>query len=311
MTVTWTSGYGISEAHPFVEWGMKGSHPVHAAADTVTFGRESLCGEPARSVGWRDPGFIHTAFLKNLSPEKQYYYKIAHTLHDGKVIWGKPKSFGAPPYPGQKSTAEGCYEVGKLPIYSLIIKVVQEHQKMYTMLKIAMMYMMKMYIFSIKMMKTYMMLKIAMIDAQEHQKIRKGSQATTVAIAIAKEHKLSKLEDARKLVKDNMDEERVQAVVTGVTPLRSGHYMMELLDMKCWEIQNKYKLYLLNHVTNTLYDMLNLTTPSYARTRRAPITRNTFLDMSSVSYNLLRDNRYVRNAIESDCSFSVPAKLLT
>ncbi|XBI82469.1 hypothetical protein VPH35_091151 [Triticum aestivum] len=103
MTVTWTSGYGISEAHPFVEWGMKGSHPVHATADTVTFGRESLCGEPARSVGWRDPGFIHTAFLKNLSPEKEYYYKIAHTLHGGKVIWGKPKSFRAPPYPGQKS----------------------------------------------------------------------------------------------------------------------------------------------------------------------------------------------------------------
>uniref|UniRef100_A0A453L831 Purple acid phosphatase N-terminal domain-containing protein n=1 Tax=Aegilops tauschii subsp. strangulata TaxID=200361 RepID=A0A453L831_AEGTS len=103
MTVTWTSGYGISEAHPFVEWGMKGSHPVHAAADTVTFGRESLCGEPARSVGWRDPGFIHTAFLKNLSPEKEYYYKIGHRLRNGQVIWGKPKSFRAPPYPGQKS----------------------------------------------------------------------------------------------------------------------------------------------------------------------------------------------------------------
>ncbi|KAI4988855.1 hypothetical protein ZWY2020_036172 [Hordeum vulgare] len=103
MTVTWTSGYGTSEAHPFVQWGMKGSSPVHAPADTVTFGRESLCGEPARSVGWRDPGFIHTAFLKNLSPEKEYYYRIGHMLHDGKVIWGKPKSFRAPPYPGQKS----------------------------------------------------------------------------------------------------------------------------------------------------------------------------------------------------------------
>ena len=44
MTVTWTSGYDISEAYPFVEWGMKGSAPVRAPADAVTFSRERLCG---------------------------------------------------------------------------------------------------------------------------------------------------------------------------------------------------------------------------------------------------------------------------
>lgn len=27
-----------------------------------------LAGSPARTVGWRDPGFIHTGFLKNLWP---------------------------------------------------------------------------------------------------------------------------------------------------------------------------------------------------------------------------------------------------
>jgi hypothetical protein len=44
MTVTWTSGYDISEAYPFVEWGAKGSPYARAPADTVTFGRERLCG---------------------------------------------------------------------------------------------------------------------------------------------------------------------------------------------------------------------------------------------------------------------------
>jgi hypothetical protein len=44
MTVTWTSGYSVAEAYPFVEWGMKGSPTVHAAAETTTFGREKLCG---------------------------------------------------------------------------------------------------------------------------------------------------------------------------------------------------------------------------------------------------------------------------
>uniref|UniRef100_A0ACD5Y7S0 Uncharacterized protein n=1 Tax=Avena sativa TaxID=4498 RepID=A0ACD5Y7S0_AVESA len=103
MTVTWTSGYDSNEAYPFVEWGMKGRRPGHEPAGTVTFGRDSLCGEPARTVGWRDPGFIHSAFLKNLLPEKEYKYRIGHKLHNGKVIWGKSNSFTAPPCPGHKS----------------------------------------------------------------------------------------------------------------------------------------------------------------------------------------------------------------
>lgn len=103
MTVTWTSGYESDEAYPFVEWGIKWSPPVRSAAGTVTFDRESVCGEPARSVGWRDPGFIHTAFLTDLWPNKEYYYKIGHMLPDGSVVWGKLSSFKAPPFPGQKS----------------------------------------------------------------------------------------------------------------------------------------------------------------------------------------------------------------
>jgi hypothetical protein len=44
MTVTWTSGYDINEAYPFVEWGIKWSPPVRTAAGTVTFDRDSICG---------------------------------------------------------------------------------------------------------------------------------------------------------------------------------------------------------------------------------------------------------------------------
>uniref|UniRef100_A0A7N2R253 Uncharacterized protein n=1 Tax=Quercus lobata TaxID=97700 RepID=A0A7N2R253_QUELO len=69
MTVTWKSGYGIDEAEPFVEWGPKGGAQVRSPA-----------AAPARTVGWRDPGYIHTSFLKELWPNK-----------------------GASPYPGQNS----------------------------------------------------------------------------------------------------------------------------------------------------------------------------------------------------------------
>ncbi|CAL5013696.1 unnamed protein product [Urochloa decumbens] len=104
MTVTWTSGYDISEAYPFVEWGAVGSsQPARTPAGTFTFNRGSMCGEPARTVGWRDPGFIHTAFMRDLWPNKEYYYKIGHELPDGTVVWGKPYTFRAPPTPGQSS----------------------------------------------------------------------------------------------------------------------------------------------------------------------------------------------------------------
>ncbi|CAO2207381.1 unnamed protein product [Urochloa humidicola] len=104
MTVTWTSGYDISEAYPFVEWGAVGSsQPARTPAGTLTFNQGSMCGEPARTIGWRDPGFIHTAFMRDLWPNKEYYYKIGHELQDGSVVWGKPYTFRAPPSPGQNS----------------------------------------------------------------------------------------------------------------------------------------------------------------------------------------------------------------
>ncbi|CAI0463130.1 unnamed protein product, partial [Linum tenue] len=88
MTVTWTSGYGISSAEPFIEWGQKG---------------DMQTGPPARTVGWRDPGFIHTSFLKELWPNTVYTYKLGHKLFNGTYIWSPEYQFKASPYPGQDS----------------------------------------------------------------------------------------------------------------------------------------------------------------------------------------------------------------
>ncbi|KAL6558788.1 putative inactive purple acid phosphatase 27 [Orobanche minor] len=103
MTVTWTSGYNIDEAVPFVEWGWKGGKKRRSPAGTLTFQRSSMCGSPARTVGWRDPGFIHTSFLKDLWPNTEYTYKIGHLLLNGSYIWSKMYSFRSSPYPGQDS----------------------------------------------------------------------------------------------------------------------------------------------------------------------------------------------------------------
>ncbi|KAL6623537.1 hypothetical protein ACP70R_033416 [Stipagrostis hirtigluma subsp. patula] len=103
MTVTWTSGYSIKEAVSFVEWGPKGGDQTLSSAGTLTFGRNSMCGSPARTVGWRDPGYIHTSFLKELWPDALYTYRLGHRLLDGSHIWSKFYSFRASPYPGQDS----------------------------------------------------------------------------------------------------------------------------------------------------------------------------------------------------------------
>ncbi|XP_060669417.1 probable inactive purple acid phosphatase 1 isoform X1 [Ziziphus jujuba] len=103
MTVTWTSGYGIDEAEPFVEWGPKGGDSIRSPAGTLTFDRTSMCGAPARTVGWRDPGFIHTSFLKELWPNRVYTYKLGHRLYTGRYVWSQKYHFRASPYPGQNS----------------------------------------------------------------------------------------------------------------------------------------------------------------------------------------------------------------
>ncbi|KAL2905411.1 putative inactive purple acid phosphatase 1 [Bienertia sinuspersici] len=103
MTITWTSGYGIGEAVPVVEWGLQGSKRTISPAGTLTFNRESMCGAPANTVGWRDPGYIHTGFMKELWPNLLYKYRVGHRMHNGTYIWSDSYHFQASPYPGQDS----------------------------------------------------------------------------------------------------------------------------------------------------------------------------------------------------------------
>ncbi|KAJ0963491.1 hypothetical protein J5N97_028613 [Dioscorea zingiberensis] len=102
MTVTWTSRYNIDEAIPFVEWYAQGT-PIHSPAGTLTISRSSMCGAPARTVGWRDPGYIHTSFLKDLWPNLNYTYSLGHKLSNGSYVWSRSYSFRASPYPWQES----------------------------------------------------------------------------------------------------------------------------------------------------------------------------------------------------------------
>ncbi|GMP93755.1 hypothetical protein CsSME_00043460 [Camellia sinensis var. sinensis] len=54
---------------------------------------------PARTVGWRDPGFIHTSFLKELWSNSV----LGHRLFNGTYIWSLHYQFRTSSYPGQNS----------------------------------------------------------------------------------------------------------------------------------------------------------------------------------------------------------------
>ncbi|KNA16779.1 hypothetical protein SOVF_086060 [Spinacia oleracea] len=103
MTVTWTSGYNIGESVPFVEWGAVDGATIQSPAATFTYTRNQMCASPARTVGWRDPGFIHTSYMKELWPNTMYSYRLGHKLPNGSYVWSKKYKFKSPPVPGESS----------------------------------------------------------------------------------------------------------------------------------------------------------------------------------------------------------------
>uniref|UniRef100_A0A803MIE7 Purple acid phosphatase n=1 Tax=Chenopodium quinoa TaxID=63459 RepID=A0A803MIE7_CHEQI len=121
MTVTWTSGYNIGEAVPFVEWGALDGATTQSPAGTFTYTRNQMCAPPARTVGWRDPGFIHTSYLKDLWPNTLYSYRLGHKLPDGSYVWSKKYKFKSPPVPGESSLQRVVIfgDMGKEPIASV------------------------------------------------------------------------------------------------------------------------------------------------------------------------------------------------
>lgn len=46
-----------------------------ATASSTTYSAADLCGPPATSFGWADPGQLHAALMTGLKPSRRYYYQ--------------------------------------------------------------------------------------------------------------------------------------------------------------------------------------------------------------------------------------------
>jgi hypothetical protein len=96
--------------NPQVKFGvLSGQYQWTATATTATYTAKDLCGAPANSTGWMDPGLIHDAVLTNLKPNQKYYYIYG----DSAYSWSSESSFVAAPVPGDNINIIAFGDMGK------------------------------------------------------------------------------------------------------------------------------------------------------------------------------------------------------
>ena len=61
---------------------------------TQTYTAEEMCGAPATTVGYRPPGYMHSATIRGLTPNTRYYYQVgddtAHSESRVELFWSAP-----------------------------------------------------------------------------------------------------------------------------------------------------------------------------------------------------------------------------
>ena len=68
----------------------------NVTAETYTYTADDLCGDPARTQGWREPGFFHKALIKGLASGDNVWYQYGSDVYG----WSKRATFRAPQTPG-------------------------------------------------------------------------------------------------------------------------------------------------------------------------------------------------------------------
>ena len=74
MRVMFITGGG---ADIFVEYGEEGEVKRTVKSEVKRYKLSDMCDAPANSPrGWRDPGYIHDAVMKDLKAGKRYLYRV-------------------------------------------------------------------------------------------------------------------------------------------------------------------------------------------------------------------------------------------
>lgn len=96
MQISWSSQ--LSSFSPrVIYWACSGDDlsfgapHATAAASSRTWGKGELCGAPATTTGYRDPGYVHTSTLSQLLPGQKYCYR-----YGGDDEWSDTHRFTQP-----------------------------------------------------------------------------------------------------------------------------------------------------------------------------------------------------------------------
>lgn len=93
IRVMWNGNSEDSSQHE-VKWGTQsGIYPFNIQSESSTYSQYDMCGEPATTLGWKDPGKLHEAVLKHLKPGQTYYYIVG----SNNAGWSPEFTFKAPP----------------------------------------------------------------------------------------------------------------------------------------------------------------------------------------------------------------------
>nr|WJJ62495.1 inactive purple acid phosphatase 2 [Fagopyrum tataricum] len=123
MRVMFVTGDGRES---FVKYGEKEDAMVAKAATTVVrYEREDMCDSPAnKSVGWRDPGFIHDGVMKDLKRGKRYYYQVGSDSGG----WSRTYSFVSRNEDSDETIAFMFGDMGTAAPYNTFIRTQDESE---------------------------------------------------------------------------------------------------------------------------------------------------------------------------------------
>jgi hypothetical protein len=86
-TIKWTSQTGIPSSSSSSSNGSKAHKDiVHSvASSSLTYSQDMMCGEPANSFGFLDPGYLHTAVIPagDVGHGKKLYYRYVGATECG------------------------------------------------------------------------------------------------------------------------------------------------------------------------------------------------------------------------------------
>lgn len=91
-----------TSTEPELRWGTtSGNYVTTVSASTTTFTKLQMCGPPANTTGWRNPGLIHSAEftgMNALANQKLFYIFGDSATND----FSREYIFHVPPLPGHQ-----------------------------------------------------------------------------------------------------------------------------------------------------------------------------------------------------------------